>query len=270
MYHRNVAVEKSFIIETEKGKYKVKVTDNIIKKSYMINIGGGKKHCVQIKIPKEGTIAELTWIEAGDGCSLDGISQQGELMVHMVWVGITVAFDYNKELTDVKLQDNAGFQCPFKPPKKIDLTNYDLAFSQKSYYEKRYDAVLMNQKEKEEYEEGIKAFTDPLKKPAVFTFNGKYTKELEEIYSTTSTWKDFFDKIPAKYKTKEEKCLLLAGWLKEAIDLIMEKPFTGKDWLIPIKKENFVKIIHIQNAGRRTRKQCNKLYKKRKLSRKWK
>lgn len=207
----------------------------------ILNIGGNHTFCIQIKVPYEGTIGKILWVQSGkkNECSIDNEEQYGEKLIHMVGLGITIAKEYNTKLKYLELEDNASFKCVLPDGQKIAMnsTDHDIAFYQKSYYEKRYGAVLINSDFKKDYDEDIEAFSDKTKKPLLFDFkNNDIEKELMPLYTSSETWKDFFNKINDKYDKK--KCTVVAVWLKSALLHIFKHHinYSGMEWKIDVKK----------------------------------
>lgn len=207
----------------------------------ILNIGRNSVHCVQIKVPYEGTVGKILWVQSGkkNECSIDNEEQSGEKLIHMVGLGITIAKEYNSNLKFLELDDNASFKCVLPDGQKIAIssTDYDMAFYQQSYYEKRYGAELINSVFKKDYKEDIKAFNDKTKKPLVFDFKNKDIKEeLMPLYSSSETWKEFFDKINKKYN--KNKCTVIYIWLKSALSYIFKHHinYSGMEWIIDVEK----------------------------------
>lgn len=261
MNNRKQLIEKYYILKTQKGRYKIKGSIQVINGeiTYSLNVGGKHAKCVQLTVPFKNPIGKLTWIQAGEDCSLDGIPQRGDLMSHMVHIAITIAKEINPALTTIELLDNATFQCklPNGKPAPMSHTDYDLAFYQKSYYEKRYGAILINPTFEEQYQKSKNGFTDPFMKPDFYNFGTiGHNVELIELYKETTTWKEFFDKISEKYK--EQKCLVLVPWLKDALMKIMNRvSYSGQEWKINVETHIPVEYTfeEVQYGGmQRTRK----------------
>ena len=226
------------------GIYSINATQKEI--GVILNLGGKDTNCIQINVPYEGTVGKLLRIQAGkqNECSIDNKEQRGEKLIHMVQLGITIAKEINSTLDILELEDDASFDCELPDESKIAMssTDHDIAFYQQSYYEKRYGAILINDTLREEYNNDIKGFNDPSKKPIIFDFkNNEIEKELLPLYNSSKTWKEFFDKINKKYDKK--KCTVVVLWLKSALRHIFNnKIYSGQDWKIDVKK--IPKIIY--------------------------
>lgn len=254
-----------YILETNNSVYKFKITK--FRSDYMINIGSNINYCVQIKFPIKGTVGQLIWIQAGTGgeCSLDQKEQRGELLVQMTSLGITVAKEINEDLEYLTLQDSASFKCkmPDNSTFGMNSTLHDLAFYQMSYYEKRFGAILLTEKEQSEYIKSKEGFFDSEKKPTTFDFGiDQLNDELQPLYTTSDTWASFFDKVRMKYKDK--KCTVLVGWIMKAIKMAMGNLYNGEEWKIDVRKIPIVVYKHWEYATkggsgkrriRKTRKQ---------------
>ena len=253
-------------IHTKYGKYKLKATKDV-KTMYSINAAkkevgvilnlGGKDtnciqnkvlysvssftgNCIQIKVPYEGTVGKILWIQAGkqNECSIDNQEQRGEKLIHMVHLGITIAKEINPQLEFLELEDSASFDCMLPDGTKIAMnsTEHDMAFYQKSYYEKRYGAILINDRLMEQYTKDMEGFYDTSKKPLHFDFkNNDIEEELLPLYISSENWKEFFDKINKKYGNK--KCTVVVLWIKSALRYIFnDRIYSGLDWKIDVNK----------------------------------
>jgi len=258
-------------LKTEYGVYKFKGNKDVLtfysigavqkEIGVVLNIGGRDNYCVQIKVPYEGTVGKILWIQSGkkNECSIDNEEQHGEKLIHMVHLGITIAKEYNSKLEYLELNDSASFDCILPDDKKVAMnaTDHDIAFYQQSYYEKRYGAVLIDAKLNEEYENDKKRFIDKAKKPPLFDFmNNDIEKELMPLYSSSETWKEFFDKINEIYKKK--KCSVVSVWLKSALlHIFNNRSYSGLNWSIDIRNMPYIRYEErkLVKSGGRSRKQ---------------
>lgn len=237
-------------IKTKYGIYKLKATKdvktlysmNATKKEVgiILNLGGKDTNCVQIKVPYEGSVGKILWIQAGkeNECSIDNKEQRGDKLVHMVQVGITIAKEINSNLHYLELEDSASFDCILPDNSKIAMnsTDHDIAFYQKSYYEKRYGAILINDTLREEYTKDMKGFYEAAKKPLEFDFKSReIEEELVPLYNSSDNWKEFFDKINEKYGNK--KCTVTVLWIKSALlHIFNNRLYSGLNWKIDLSK----------------------------------
>lgn len=237
-------------IKTKYGIYKLKVTKdvktiyamNATKKEVgiILNLGGKDTTCIQIKIPYEGSIGKILWVQAGKEheCSIDAKEQRGETLIHMVQLGITIAKEINPSLQYLELEDSASFDCMLPENSKIAMnaTDHDIAFYQQSYYEKRYGAILLNDSLNEEYNKDMKGFYDTSKKPPIFDFKSREIEdELLPFYNSSKNWKEFFDIINKKYGNK--KCTVVVVWLKSALlHILNNRIYSGQNWKIDVAK----------------------------------
>jgi hypothetical protein len=269
----NIKISKDFQLQSNRTKKEIGI---------ILNIGGVGKNCVQINVPYEGNKAHLMWIEAAYGCSLTDTEQRGDLLINMTNAGIHIAKTYNPQLQTIELQDSASFNCklPNGDEARINSTQHDLAFYQKSYYEKKYGAVLSDDIQQEEYNKRKSGFLNPLSKPSRFIFGPQQMNdELALLYTESTTWKEFFDKINTTYK--KNKCAVISMWLSRAVTEAMGMNYSGQVWKIDINtiekpdyaltsytEENYITYekyglkkyleTNILRGGRRTRKQLKK------------
>jgi hypothetical protein len=252
-----VTLKKDSQLErNQRGEYKEK------KAGAYILIGGRGKDCLQIRMPDEGNIGYLLWLESGLNCSINGKETKGDNLMHMVNLGITIVKEGNPNIDFLELLDNAKISCTLPDGSKhdVNLTDHDLAFYQQSYYEKRYSAVLLNKEEQEKYKKSKAFFKDPMKKPPKFhVTNLDLSRELTPLYDEAATWEDFFNKIKEVYGGR--KCEVIHPWIQSALQLIMSKLYSGQIWTIDISKIPKIqyKASLIQGGARKfTRKQAKR------------
>ena len=77
---------------------------------------------------------------------------------------------------------------------------------------------------------------------------------MEELYNTTETWKDFFNLIDEKYKSR--KCEYIYPWYKKAVFELIGTKSISEYWKIDVKTI-IKKNIHyetVNEGGAKTRK----------------
>ena len=142
-------------LQTTYGNFRVKIEDdrqiNIKTREYK-KIGtklsiGGKNTCVFILIPLNGDTATLHNLKTKDGgCELNNQKIHGEKTVGMVNLAFTIIREISPQIKYVTLDDKSDFTCELPNNKIVGISMmlYELAFSQQSYYEKRFGAYLKN------------------------------------------------------------------------------------------------------------------------------
>lgn len=178
----------------------------------------------------------------------------------MVKLAMTIAKETNPSLQSLTLQDSASFPCKLPNGKnyRVNSTDYELFFYQKSYYDKRYGATLINPVLRTLYEQSKSFFLNPDKKPNEFNFMEPVLQEqLMPLYKKTNTWKEFADAISEIWP--EKKCTAVYIWLKTALSSICNAvSFAGQDWEIILSDENRITYEIVQKGGNRTRKNKSK------------
>lgn len=239
------------IYNTSFGRFKVSIntmssldlmTREKIIISYTVNIGGGKNKCVQIKVPndKSNNTAELLIVKTSlSDCEVNGIIIKKEKTIKMVLLGFTILRDNFPHIQLIKLQDKSSFECKFANDSRsgISLTLYEFLFHQHTWYDRHFNAELINKDLQKIYTTSItNNFRDKSFKPLIFDFNNSVLNEkLIHIYNNSDTWKDFLDKI---YKLNS-LCEVIFPWYKYASSIILDNiNLDGQWWLIKLNDNN--------------------------------
>ena len=249
-------------LKTTFGTFRIRITESSPRKnvilSYLYSIGG-KNNCLQISIPNEENpeVGDLLWIETERGeCELDGISIRRELTHKMVLLLITFIKERHPTIHTLRLLDDSKLKCVLPNGKKAtySMMYHNLAFHQKTYYEKNFNARMISEEEEEKYKRILTSFEDPSKKPKDFVFNNSSLQTiLLPIWDKTSTWKEFFKEIENVYGDK--KCIYVYPWIKDAISSIFGDYTINQNWYINLENNNLIYQIEytIQRGGNRRR-----------------
>lgn len=264
-----------FKVKTATAKFRVKFSKDMawtlqangdrerILVGYTVTLGGNAEpECLQINVPLKGDTGTLLWLKSSVGCALeiegepDTTEIKGDLTQHMAHVGFTIARKMNTSLRYLTLQDSAMFNCvlPDGGLYPMNMTDHELAFYQQTYYERRYGSKFVLKGLQSIYESLLPNFTDPAKKPTVFKFNvSALDDELQSLYLSTRTWKEFFDRIRITYGKK--KCQVIYPWIKDALFLIFEHhQFSGFEHRIDLDTRPAVRISRSLGGGGATRR----------------
>jgi hypothetical protein len=219
-------------LRTSFGIFQLTITDNN-SESILFSIGG-KNKCVQIKIPniENPESGELLWLETEKGgCELRDITIKGALTRNMVLLILTYIKKKYPSIKIITLLDDSKLHCYLPDERKVtySMMYHNIAFHQKTYYERMYNAIHVVDSEKNEYDNLITNFDNPEKKPKQFSFNNpSLTEILKPIWDSTNTWKEFFIQIERQFGDK--KCSIVYPWIKFAIYNIFENKTIGQSW----------------------------------------
>ena len=214
------------------------VGDRILSRSF--TIGGTTDNDVTIQMMYQAGIPQYGKMSSYPACS-KGVLRT--LLEHI-----------QKELptlTTVRLDDMSS---------KINLTNYNIIYHNKTWYEQHFHARLKDRKHPSEdgkdpeahipfherYEHAKQFLDDPTKKIPFEEWKGKlgFAEELREAYDSSSTYREFFKKIP-----KVDRCRLIGRWLNEFMNIFMGDNISPNDWEIDIPT-----AIALQAGGKTRRK----------------
>jgi hypothetical protein len=234
-------------LKTDIGTFRIKITDDIeidpetrsVKQiGYGIGIGGNKDLCVYTTVRNDRNIGKLHNLRIrGLVCETSGKEIKGEKTVHMMNVLFSVLKTLTPHVKFIELDDESEFPCQDNDRTYgMSLALYELAFHQSTWYERHFGAELFHETLRNLYKkDGFYS-----KKPETFDFKHPVLNEkLQPVYSETTTWKEFFDKV----YTMEGRCKLLLPWYKNAVRLIMGGVcFEGQIWRIDLSNPKIKQI----------------------------
>ena len=235
------------------GKFHVMINDEN-PDYYYLSVGGEGKNfrCVNISVPKDKAkiTGILSYAESKDGCTLDGMKIKGDATKQMLLLGITIARELAPQMTEIELEDMSHFFCkvPDEGDKKVPLHCFFFAFHGKTWYEEKFNAIILNEHLRRKYDEAKMNLYDSSKKPEHFYFaNNSLNNELQPLFQESTSWNDFFKKIDIKYG--KNKCIVVYPWLRQVLltyifnnNLFIE----GLKWVIHLNAENTPAINYYQ------------------------
>ena len=222
---------EEFIAVTEKGRFRVKLNQD------RIVVG-----CVQI-IYRNISDVELILLETDKGPV-----QYNDLTVHMAHLAFTILRKLHPAVHTVNLIDTSSFLCEWRP---MGLMKSSLLLYGKTYYERKFDATPQDESNKiiiEKYR--VKWATQPLVPD--FKFDNKDLETiLSPIYKTSNTWKEFMERIHAKFG--RQICKYIYPWFIRAVYSI-DKDNITEFWKIDIadKSDIMYKKMGFVGGKRRT------------------
>jgi hypothetical protein len=251
---------KEFYVIPTIGQFKVTVTphydfyDKTKISFYILNIGGVSDKCVNITIHSEDSPRRkefiLSWAEVlGKGCTINSQVIRGDSTVQMVQLGFTIAKEIAPYAEYVTLSDMSYFICNTPDgKKKMSLPPFHIAFYDKTWYEDKFGAVMIHDKDYIEYRGYVENLYKEGIMPPDFDFGNMRIRELlYPLYSDSKTWKQFFQLIEKYYK--KEKCAMMYPWIHNAMKLIFEgnQAYVGQDWKIVLKS---IPMIHYYQVNK--------------------
>jgi hypothetical protein len=231
--------------KTTFGKFRIKVSSGNISV-------GGLKYCVNISMPSEQETV-LYWLSTEEGgCSLDNTVIKGDSTIKMVDLAFSLVRKQYPSRKKITLLDDSGTSWIERHgiKKKINLLKSHLFFHGKTWYEDRFDATMCDPTIFSEYNNRKKNFTDPSKKPKEF-FLGTYNEELAPIYKSSTTWKEFADKIQEKYG--RSKYQMINDWYRQAIYIIFDGMEINQNWQINMENRQCEPTLKGGAGARKTR-----------------
>jgi hypothetical protein len=245
-------VEETYKVKTSVGTFHVEKT---VGRSYSgklqaeyLHIGATNK-CVMFKwIPDAPTKVELQWLNTHkQRCETSGLSIKGKNTVHLFYLAVSILKTY-VPVNVIWFQDNSQFPCELPNGEEVNpsLKHMYFLFHGKTWYEDRFGATPMHDDEKRKYDALKGNLTDPAFKPENFSyFNKDIDSRLGPIYDSTSTWKEFFDKV----KLINKYCVIVFPWFMYAVREILGNRGVIPDyWKIEIDDdfptEPYSKVAH--------------------------
>lgn len=248
------------------GQFKVTITtvydlyDRTKINHYLLNVGGNYDKCIFITIyPSESTKSEeiiLSWAEVIDKeCTVNSQIIKGHKTIEMMNLAFTIARDIAPNAKYAKLNDMSYFYCNTPDgKKKVSLPPYHIAFYDKTWYEDKFKAVLLNSNDYKKYKDCIMGMYEEDTKPSYFDFGNKRLAEiLEPLYIEAKTWKQFFKLIDKTFPN--DKCTIMYPWIESAISLIFKQNgggdlYIGKEWIIDLNKVPIIHYYQIKNQAK--------------------
>lgn len=242
------------------GQFKVTITPTYDRTDtqkvlfYVLNVGGNTDKCVNITLyPEDSPNSKeliLSWTEVIDkSCTTDLQIIKGTATVEMLQLAFTIAKEIASHAEYVKLDDMSYFICDTPDGKrKVSLPAYYIAFNDKTWYEDKFNAVMMNASSYDAYKAYIENMYTEQTLPAHFDFgNARLRDILYPLYERAKSWKQFFKLIAKHYP--HDKCTLMYPWINSAMNIIFEnnKLYIGQAWKIDL---NTIPKIHYYQLDR--------------------
>jgi hypothetical protein len=233
--------EKHYLLKTKYTDYYVTIITNYHyftnkPSNYTLFLGGLKKGCVEISIDANNTadtsIATMTSIKYFPTLEA-GIRTQ-----HMINTALSLLINEFPHIKSIKFDDT-----------EVSLAHYYIALFGGTWYEKKFQALLLDTSDREQYYNKLKLLYDKNYKCNYVDFISKYrfthNTNIENLYNLSDTYRDFFDKLKQYFSNKESLCDFLQTWIEDFINSIMtNSKYLKGTWII---NKNDIKIIEYEN-----------------------
>ena len=139
------------------------------------------------------------------------------------------------------IEKNLSKSIPRKQKKPLNLAFFYIVYHDKTWYEARFNAKMIDNEKYKTYRNSLNFLTDPTKKPSFVTFleiigeslesSIEKIPYLETYYNKAATYRDFFQNIP-----KTKRCEILIIWLNSFMNHYIGHTFSDKGWFIDVNK----------------------------------
>jgi hypothetical protein len=237
------------------GRFRVKVTPTNISV-------GGSIYCVNIAIKPSEILLHWLSTESG-GCSLDHKIIHGTDTIRMVDLAFSLLQQYFPSRHIVTLFDGSSINIKDVHGKNIKLYLLPAYFFLygKTWYEDKFGATILYPNIHITYRQLVENnYNNPDKKPAVFDYFGSANDELQPLYQSSSTWREFAENIKLRYPGPE-KYKMISEWYRRAVSIILDGMELNHDWQIDIHLRPFHPCITLEGGGKRNTRRRYKIRK---------
>ncbi len=240
----------NFVAEVDPNKYIFKSAFHTFQaiinpKIGTIKIGGLYDNCLNLTIDYDSDYAKIGFIESEPECALDSLLEDGQGS-EMVKASLQFVNSLFPHITKFHLDDMSQIECGMKskngfPPRKkqvpFSLPYLSIATNGKTWYEKYFNATLNDSELYEQYKQGLKPLSYPIKEryhtfdvfAKRFSLSEKTRQILEPLFDPEKSWHAFFQSVPLKLR-----CTAFYNWLPTCIILLTNNAFVTNDWVIDI------------------------------------
>lgn len=233
----------------------------------LIKVGGQKfKECVNITIEyrnEKPYKAKIPHIQSEPECGFAFTLKEGTTP-SMIKAAIQYSqFKFNDVIL-YEFDDGSNIDCEStedkEPPrhlqKPFSLAHLYIALHLKTWYEYHFNAEMIDKIKFEEYRKAIENLNKKIKETVIDNLEIKsynnfidvaslstelQINQLKKYFNPEITWTQFFNTIP-----KKQRCELFFNWLPSFINKLINKKYSGDDWVINYTKMNkiYVEIVN--------------------------
>jgi hypothetical protein len=264
------------------GKYRFTILDNILEyegRIFSRNFKIGSKNysdCVNVSVSynssNQPTRAHIPTLVNHPFCANDNNLDKGEGTICMIKTLLRHIHEKIPEIITVSFDDFSKLECGTEEELAVKLDRvlgthaypvslfyFSLAFNGITWYEKHFNAKLVDFDKYQRYREGVK--TTLFNKESKMDFEQflaiatpypvEQIIELKEYYEKADTYHHFFSSIPQK-----RRCPLVRNWIHTFMAHILSDIFQHTHWYIDI---NTMDTVPVTTGGKRnTRKKGRK------------
>jgi hypothetical protein len=254
------------------GKYKFKIYENILSYEGKIfsrnfKIGGDYDDCVNLSYTYSNGLpisAKLPHLMYEPECAVDMILQRGEGSIQLIKKLLYYAYEKINQVYLFEFEDMSSIDCIEKdlsklPPRKqikpLNLAYLSIAYNGMTWYEKNFNAKMIDKNKYEKYKERLSFLTKESDKVNFERFLEIAKPPIEQIniikplYDSSNTYRDFFNKIPFN-----DRCNILFPWLSNFILFYIDDVYNEKGWVININEMDIKIGGNKINKRRKTRR----------------
>jgi len=254
------------------GKYSFDVVENQRKyngKLFMrtFKIGGDYQDCVNLSYTYNNgnpVSAKLPHLMYEPECSIGSDHPRGLGSVVLIKSLLEYAHNKIKDVSKFEFDDMSNIDCvekdlSLKPPrlliKPLKLSYFSLAYHDKTWYEKNFNATMKDKQKYKKYRETITFLKDPNRKESFETFLAIAKPPIEQInllksyYENANTYREFFNNIPF-----DNRCDILFPWLVGFMSYYLKDIIIEYGWEIDINTMNNTNKINTKKGGNRKNK----------------
>lgn len=239
-------IQSIFYFKNAKHTFEATVKENV--STITIAIGGLTfKNCINVSIRKDPithnpfALSIIPYIQSEPECGFSNMLDKGDT-VDFIKASLQFVNKLYPTVTSFKFDDGSNVECGIyktnKPPRKMEkpfsLAHLYIANYGKTWYEKQFNAKMLNEKMFNQYRNTMTVMDEKI----TTSYNNfkewnfisdKQDKYLKQYYSLDKTWKEFFNAIPIK-----DRCVALFNWLPTFINELCDNVYNPNGWYIDI------------------------------------
>lgn len=244
---KQTQTEHRFEIATSRNKYLLTCRESST--SILIFIGGIDTYCVEFQIFPDNPIASLSKIAYDEKCSLTGRYERGtdtHTLLSLMFSYIQDNFPYVKKL---QFDDYSSRECSHRT--HIDLACFSYVLYTKTWYMKHMDATdYENFVSKTQQFINSKVSTPwEMYNAVVTTRHPLPTETMQDIYTHTATWPEFFTEVKDRVGNI---CEYMSPWIVRFVGL----DFKSSPFIMDVDKLriSYEMKSYITSGGQYTRR----------------
>lgn len=243
------------------GKFSFQIIDNTLSANGQIycrnfKIGGNNTDCVNVSIKykqNQPVSAYIPYIVYDPTCSINVQLDRGQGSIIMIKTLLQYIHQQLPTITEVSFEDKSNIECATEYEiqtkasryrKKgtnvhpIPLYYFSIAFNGETWYEKHFNARLMDTDKHSKYKTKINSllYSKELKTNTSFLQFLEIAQppveiidDLERYYNKSVTVGDFFHSMP-----KLDRCKLVRDWISIFMSYHLKDVFENTDWIIEL------------------------------------